>query len=78
MDKKQWAKAGVWAIGAAMYICIFAAFMLLLAVRNPQLLRASRTAAIVGTSFPILLLLLSRIYGGFRIGEIKCRNIIYS
>jgi len=78
LNKKQWAQAGVWAIGAAMYICIFAAFMLLLSVRNPQLLRASRTAAIVGTSFPLLLILLSRIYGGFRIGEIKCRNIIYS
>ena len=78
MNKKQWAQAGVKAIGAAMYICIFAAFMLLLAIRNPQLLRASRTSVIVGTSFPLLLLLLSRIYGGFRIGQIKCRNIIYS
>ena len=31
LNKKQWAQAGVKAIGAAMYICIFAAFMLLLA-----------------------------------------------
>ena len=58
LNKKQWAKAGVWGIGAAMYICIFASFMLLLSICNPQLLRASRTAVIVGTSFPLLLLLL--------------------
>ena len=78
LNKKQWAKAGVWGIGAAMYICIFASFMLLLAIRNPQLIRMSRTAVIVGTSFPLLMLLFARIYGGFRIGQIKCRNIIYS
>lgn len=78
MSKKQWAQVGVRSIGIAMYAAVIAAFLLILAIHNPQLIRPSRTAAIAVTSFPILLALFSNIYGGFRIGQIKCRNIIYS
>lgn len=62
--------------GAA-YAIHLVAFVLLLSVTNGQILRASRTAAITLTSFTVLLIVLTRIYGGFRIGEQKSRPIIY-
>lgn len=59
------------------YAVLFAAFVLLLAITNPQILRPSRTAAITLSSFAVLLTVFSRIYGGFRIGQQKSRPIIY-
>jgi hypothetical protein len=62
--------------GAA-YAIHLAAFVLLLSIANPQILRVSRTTAITLTSFTVLLAVFTRIYGGFRIGEQKSRPIIY-
>lgn len=78
MSKQQWARLGVWAIGKAMYAAVLAAFILMQSITNWPLLRISRTAAITLSTFIITLTLFSRIYGGFRIGQLKCRNIIYS
>lgn len=62
--------------GAA-YLSQLAAFMLILSVNNPQMLRVGKTTAILISSFVILQLVFTRIYGGYRIGEQKSRPIIY-
>ncbi|MGI6238476.1 MAG: sugar transferase [Christensenellales bacterium] len=61
----------------ATYASLLAAFVLMLSVTNPQILRVSRTTAITVSSFTVLLGVFTRIYGGFRIGEQKSRPIIY-
>lgn len=78
MHKKQLANACVAAIGALMYAALLSAFMLMMSITNPQVLRVSRTAAITLSTFAVMMLLFCRIYGGYRIGEIKCRNIVFS
>ena len=78
VHKKQWANAGVAAIGVFMYASVLTAFMLMMSVTNPQILRVSRTAAITLSTFVLMLTLFCRIYGGYRIGEVKCRNIVFS
>lgn len=59
------------------YVSLLAAFMLVLSITNPQLLRVSRTTAITLSSFCMLMIVFVRIYGGYRIGEQKSRPIIY-
>lgn len=59
------------------YTLPLAAFMLLISVTNPQILRISRTTAITVSSFCVLMCVFSRIYGGFHIGQQKSRPIIY-
>ena len=59
------------------YTSLLAAFVLLLSITNPHLLRVNRTTGIMLSSFVVLLIVFMRIYGGFHIGQQKSRPIIY-
>lgn len=65
-----------------MKLCLFAlltlTFLLLMAVNNPQIIRPSRTAAITGTGFIVLLMLFMQLYRSFDIEREQSRHIIYS
>lgn len=65
-----------------MKLCLFAlltlTFLLLMAVNNPQIIRPSRTAAITGSGFIVLLLLFMQLYRSFDIQREQSRHIIYS
>lgn len=63
---------------AALYLFVFLAFFLLLSVTNPQILNYSRTAAITMATFAIVLIILTNVYGGFRLGIIKPRSVFFS
>ncbi len=54
----------------------FLLFFGFFSINNPQILRASRTAAITITTYVVLALCMSRIYGGFAIGRKRPRDII--
>lgn len=53
-------------------------FFLLFSVKNPYLLRLSRTSAITLLAFVFVYLLTTRVYGGFDIDEKKSKPVIYS
>jgi exopolysaccharide biosynthesis polyprenyl glycosylphosphotransferase len=74
---RQFASAMLVLLRGLAYVSQLAAFMLLLSITNPQLLRISRTTAITLSSFSMLMIVFVRIYGGYRIGEQKSRPIIY-
>lgn len=63
-------------------LCLFAlltlTFLLLMAINNPQIIRPSRTAAITGSGFIVLLLLFMQLYRSFDIEREQSRHIIYS
>ncbi|MDD3882665.1 MAG: sugar transferase [Eubacteriales bacterium] len=63
---------------ALMYLCAFLAFYLPLSVTNPQLMRVSRTSAIVIFSFLIVGYFMMRTYGGYAVGKDKSSHIVYS
>ena len=77
MKKKYLANAALSIVYVLAYALPLAAFVLLMAITNPQILRISRTTAITISSFCVLMFVFSRIYGGFRIGQQKSRPIIY-
>lgn len=61
-----------------LYAALFLAFFLLLSITNPQILRMSRTAAIMASTFIVLGLLLTSVYGHYDVGRQKSKSIIYS
>ncbi len=69
---------GVSAIKIVLFIGLFFIFFGFFAISNPQIMRASRTAAITMTTFVILTMCMSRIYGGFAIGRKRPREIVIS
>ncbi|MBN1777951.1 MAG: exopolysaccharide biosynthesis polyprenyl glycosylphosphotransferase [Clostridiales bacterium] len=63
---------------AVLYLLVFASFFLLQAITNPQIIGYSRTAAITMATFAIVLLLLTNVYGGYRMGERKARSVFFA
>jgi exopolysaccharide biosynthesis polyprenyl glycosylphosphotransferase len=59
-------------------IVLFLIFYFLFALTEPELLRASRTAAITIICFPVVCVAMLKIYGGFPIGIKKTKEIVYS
>ena len=60
-----------------MFAVIFAIFFLLFGMREPELMRASRTSAISMSIFAIAGICFIKIYGGIPIGIKKSKEIIY-
>lgn len=58
------------------YASLLAAFVLLLSINNPQLLRPNRTSAITLSSFTVYAYVFMKIYGGYAIGLQKSKPII--
>lgn len=63
---------------AFLYLCAFLAFYLPISVTNPQLMRVSRTSAIVIFSFLVIGYFMMRTYGGYAVGKDKSSHIVYS
>ena len=61
-----------------LYFCVFWTFYRLFAIRNWQLLNASRTAAVTVLSYLISGYLFLKIYGGYDVGKRKSKPIIIS
>ncbi len=61
-----------------MYVAALAAFFLLFAIDNPEIITLSRTAAITLSTYVIILFLLTCIYGKYDVGIRKSRQIIFS
>lgn len=59
-------------------LTLFIIFYFLFALTEPELLRASRTAAITLICFPVVSVAMLKIYGGFPIGIKKTKEIVYS
>lgn len=53
-------------------------FIALFSIKNPHLIRLSRTSAITLLAYGFVYLLTTQVYGGFSIGEKKSKPIIYS
>ena len=78
MEKRKWpALLALDLLYALAYVGPLAIFLLMLWPTNPQILRISRTLAITISTFCVLTVVFSRIYGGFHIGRQKSRPIIY-
>lgn len=78
MEKRKWpALLALDLLYALAYVGPLAIFLLMLWPTNPQILRISRTMAITISTFCVLTVVFSRIYGGFHIGRQKSRPIIY-
>ncbi|HPF88148.1 MAG TPA: exopolysaccharide biosynthesis polyprenyl glycosylphosphotransferase [Candidatus Limiplasma sp.] len=63
---------------AALYGFVFLTFFLLLSITNPQIVNYSRTAAITMATFVIVLVILTNVYGGYRLGISKPRSVFFS
>ncbi len=69
---------GVSIVKIILFVGLFFIFFGFFAISNPQIMRASRTAAITMTTFAIVSLCMARIYGGFAIGRKRPREIVIS
>ncbi len=61
-----------------LYILLIGIFFILFSIENPQLIRASRTAAVTALTFIVVGLAMTSAYGQFDIGQRKSKPIIYS
>lgn len=61
-----------------MYGACFAAFFLLFAIDNREIIELSRTAAVTLSTYAIILFLLSGTYGSYAIGKKKGKDILFS
>ncbi len=68
----------VFMIGLVLYAVNLAAFFLLFSLKNVEIVHISRTAAVTLSTYFIMMLLLTLIYGKFDIGHRKGRNISFS
>lgn len=59
-------------------LVLFLLFYLLFGLTEPELFRLSRTAAITLICFPVVCILMLKVYGGFPIGIKKTKEIVYS
>lgn len=62
---------------AILYIACFAVFFLLFSIDNPEIVHMSRTAAVTLSTYAIVLILLSAIYGKFEVGQKKVKQITF-
>jgi len=61
-----------------LYAACFATFFLLFSIDNPEIVHMSRTAAVTLSTYVIMLILLSVIYGRYDVGHKKAKNVAFS
>lgn len=71
-------KSILFIIKMAMYGLSLLTFFLLFSFDNPEIVDLSRTAAVTLSTYVIMLILLSNIYGGYEIGSKRRREIVIS
>ena len=71
-------KSILFLIKIIMYGLSLAVFFVLFSLDNPEILDFSRTAAVTLSTYVIMLILLSNIYGGYEIGGKRRREIVIS
>jgi len=71
-------KSILFIIKVIMYGLCLAAFFVLFSIDNPEIMDISRTAAVTLSTYVIMQLLLSNIYGGYGIGSKRRREIAIS
>lgn len=75
---RKFQKSIIFAMKMAMYGASFAAFFLLFAIDNREIIVLSRTAAVTMSTYAIILVLLSGTYGSYAIGMKKDKDILLS
>ncbi len=73
---KKIERSTIFVIKLALFISLFLLFFGLFAIDNPQIIGQNRTAAITMTTFVILGISMTAVYGGFAIGKKKSKEII--
>lgn len=68
----------IFLIKLLMFVCMFLLFFKWFAISNPQIFVLSRTAAITMTTFAVLGVTMTKVYGGFAVGKKKSKEIIPS
>lgn len=68
----------IFLIKIIMYAASFATFFLLFSINNKEIVNISRTAAVTLSTYVIMLILLTVIYGKCDIGNRKARQIVFS
>jgi len=71
-------KSILFLIKIAMYGLSLVTFFVLFSFDNPEIIDLSRTAAVTLSTYVIMLILLSNIYGGFEVGTKRRREIVIS
>jgi len=61
-----------------MYGIALAVFFALFSIDNPEIMALSRTAAVTLSTYVLMLVLLTNIYGGFNVGQRRIREIVTS
>lgn len=75
---RKFQKSIIFALKLLMYGACFAAFFLLFAIDNREIIELSRTAAVTLSTYAIILFLLSGTYGSYAIGKKKGKDILFS
>ena len=75
---KKFQHSIVFVIELLMYILTCAVFFLLFSIDNPEIINLSRTAAVTLSTYAIMLVLLTIIYGKFDVGKRKSGQISLS
>lgn len=68
----------IFLIQLVLFACLFLLFFEWFAIDNPQIMTVSRTAAITMTTFVVLGITMTKVYGGFAVGKKKSKEIIPS
>lgn len=75
---KNFQRSAIFIIKLLLFFILFCLFFGLFSIDNPQILVANRTSAITMTTFVIVGLSMTAIYGGFAVGKKKSKAIIPS
>lgn len=75
---KKMEKTTIFLVKLALFILLFTTFFGFFYIDNPQIIAFSRTAGITMTTFVILGISMTAVYGGFGIGKKKSKDIISS
>lgn len=65
-------------IEAVLYVACFVTFFVLFSIDNPEIINLSRTAAVTLSTYAIMLVLLTAIYGKFDVGHRKYKQVTFS
>ena len=66
------------AFQALLYLSMYLSFFVILSINNPQIINLSRTAATTMATFAVVLVILTKVYGGYEIGLRKARSVFSS
>ncbi|MFZ2539033.1 MAG: exopolysaccharide biosynthesis polyprenyl glycosylphosphotransferase [Oscillospiraceae bacterium] len=73
---KKIERSTIFVIKLVLFMSLFLLFFGLFAIDNPQIIGQNRTAAITMTTFVILGISMTAVYGGFAVGKKKSKEII--